>query len=141
MPGVPPNAFETIKAKFKALLKGKKSKKAEAKKNADASKTDATAAPATGTTDADPAAAATAQVNADEPATTADAHAPAFADPAPAVTDPAKTGEPPSPYMIGTLVRAQSTDTEIAAPEAPKVEDPNKTEANAPIVSATAPQL
>lgn len=43
--------------------------------------------------------------------------------------------------MIGTLVTAQSTDTEIAAPEAPKVEEPVKTEASVPIVAATAPQI
>ncbi|KAA8565927.1 hypothetical protein EYC84_009736 [Monilinia fructicola] len=133
-----PKAFEAIKAKFKALLKGKKSKKAEADPAADATKTDAAPAPATATSEAAPATEATApEVNAAEPSTAAETPAaPTTADQAPAVVEPAKTtepGEPSTPYMIGTLVRAQSTDTEIAAPEASKDEEPVKTEPSAPI--------
>ncbi|KAI9645171.1 hypothetical protein NHQ30_005905 [Ciborinia camelliae] len=132
-----PNAFETIKAKFKALLKGKKSKKAD--KNAD--KTDAAAAPAPETDAAAPAAEGAApEVNDAEPPKTADSSAPDAAEPSTAPgAEPAKTtetGEPP--YIIGTLVKAQSTDTEIAAPEASKVDEPVKNES---IVAATAPQL
>ncbi|KAF5870344.1 uncharacterized protein Bfra_009728 [Botrytis fragariae] len=142
MPGVPPKAFETIKAKFKALLRGKKSKKAEAEPTADATKTDAAAAPATETAVTEPAAEGTApEVKATEPAT-AETPAPTTAEAAPVVAEPAKTtetGEPP--YIIGTLVKAHSTDTSIAAPEAPKVEEPLKPEPSAPIVAATAPQL
>ncbi|KAK6598835.1 hypothetical protein H4I96_08039 [Botrytis cinerea] len=141
MPGVPPKAFETLKAKFKALLKGKKSKKAEAEPTADATKTDAAAAPATATDATEPAAEGTApEVKATEPAT-AEAPAPTTAEAAPAVAEPAntETGEPP--YIIGTLVKAHSTDTSIVAPEAPKVEEPIKNEPSAPIVAATAPQL
>lgn len=81
-----------------------------------------------------------AEVKATEPAT-AEAPAPTTAEAAPAVAEPAntETGEPP--YIIGTLVKAHSTDTSIAAPEAPKVEEPIKNEPSAPIVAATAPQL
>lgn len=81
-----------------------------------------------------------AEVKATEPAT-AEAPAPTTAEAAPAVAETAntETGEPP--YIIGTLVKAHSTDTSIAAPEAPKVEEPIKNEPSAPIVAATAPQL
>ncbi|KAB8294196.1 hypothetical protein EYC80_009631 [Monilinia laxa] len=134
-----PKAFEAIKAKFKALLKGKKSKKAEADPAADATKTDAAPAPATATSEAAPATEATApEGDAAEPSTATETPAaPTTADHAPAVVEPANTtepGEPSTPYMIGTLVRAQSTDTEIAAPEASKDEEPVKTEPSAPIL-------
>lgn len=81
-----------------------------------------------------------AEGKATEPAT-AEAPAPTTAEAAPVVAEPAntETGEPP--YIIGTLVKAHSTDTSMAAPEAPKVEEPIKTEPSAPIVAATAPQL
>ncbi|KAF7862036.1 hypothetical protein EAF04_007916 [Stromatinia cepivora] len=117
MPGVPPKAFETLKAKFKALLKGKKSKKAEAEPTAGATETDA-AAPPTANSAIEPN--DEAEVTATEP-TTAENPAPTTADRTPDVAEPAKTSE--------------------TAPEAPRVEDPIKTEPSAPIVSATAPQL
>jgi hypothetical protein len=116
MPGVPPKAFETLKAKFKALLKGKKSKKAEAEPAAGATETDAAAPPtansALGPNDEEVT--ATEHANAENAASTT-------ADQTPAVAEPANTTE--------------------TAPEASKVEDPIKTESSAPIVSATAPQL
>ncbi|KAJ8063389.1 hypothetical protein OCU04_008610 [Sclerotinia nivalis] len=119
MPGVPPKAFETLKAKFKALLRGKKSKKAEAGPTAGA-ETDAAAPPTAnsgiGPNDEGtaPEVTATGHTNAENPD-------PSAADQTSAVAEPANTTE--------------------TAPEALKVEDPIKTESSAPIVSATAPQL
>ncbi|EDN98657.1 predicted protein [Sclerotinia sclerotiorum 1980 UF-70] len=139
MPGVPPKALETLKAKFKALFKGKKSKKAE--EPTAGAETDA-AAPPTANSAVDPNDDGTApEVTATEH-THAEDQDPTTAEQTSAGAEPAhanETGEPP--YIIGTLVKAHSTDTEMAAPEASKVEDPIKTEPSAPIVSATAPQL
>lgn len=113
-----PKALETLKAKFKALFKGKKSKKAE--EPTAGAETDA-AAPPTANSAVDPNDDGTA------PEVTATEHTHAE-DQDPTTAEQTSAGAEP----------AHANET---APEASKVEDPIKTEPSAPIVSATAPQL